>query len=526
MMALLLIISLPVSGLADTYDLAIGSVTVDASESGQTVTQENNPDRQNYADSNPIITGTTTENTVTITADAGATANVTLSGVNIDVSTTGIISPSDNIPGEAAVQAKGDGNVTIELDGENTVKSGNERAGVEKNNGGNLTITNTDAVTADDPGSLHATGSYGGAGVGGAGVGGNSNGSNITITGNANVTASGYDAGAGIGGGGHGSGSDITIEGNAKVEAKGGSNSAAGIGGGENGSGSGITIRGNAEVTATGGYSGAGIGGGDGGDGSDITIAGNAAVTATGGYSGAGIGGGDGGDGNDITITGNAAVTATGGPSGAGIGGGENGSGSGITVSGDAQVKAQGGENNRGAGAAIGEGAKWSGGNHDFLNGAEVSPDTGKLTANGKIEYYAPNANMETDSPIKVVTGTYVPPQPSESAAEDAQPAPLYRVLGKNGQTLACQTVWKDGVLTITVDADFATLTGTLGGIQSLKAQGIDTIVFAAKAASASFALSDLLAQGNPGDSYKLTHDGETVSFTLGVNLDIRNILK
>ena len=66
MLALLLAASLPVSALADTYDLAQGSVTVTATESGQTVTQENNPDRQNFADSNPIITGTATENTVTI----------------------------------------------------------------------------------------------------------------------------------------------------------------------------------------------------------------------------------------------------------------------------------------------------------------------------------------------------------------------------------------------------------------------------------------------------------------------------
>ena len=102
----------------------------------------------------------------------------------------------------------------------------------------------------------------------------------------------------------------------------------------------------------------------------------------------------------------------------------------------------------------------------------------------------------------------------------------LYQVLGQDGKILACQTAWKDGVLTITVDADFATLTGSFSGMKTLQEQGIDTIVFETNGASSTFALSDLLAQGSTGDTYQLTHDGETVTFTLGSGTDLSKLLK
>ena len=81
-------------------------------------------------------------------------------------------------------------------------------------------------------------------------------------------------------------------------------------------------------------------------------------------------------------------------------------------------------------------------------------------------------------------------------------------------------------MLTITVEADFSSLTGKLGGIQTLKAQGIDTIVFVTKGASSTFALADLLSQGSTGDSYTLPHDGAAVTFTLGAaKTDISGVL-
>ena len=570
-LALLLACSLPVTALAAEYDLAEGSVTVIATESGQTVTHGSNAA---VPDDAPVIvqsnSETPTTNTVTIKAEENATANVTLDGVNIDTRGTY----------KAAVEIQGEGDVVIELDGSNTVQSGRERAGVEKNTrdpwgtnpgsgNGNLTITDEN----ETHGSLKATGGSTGAGIGG---GHDRSGSNITITGNAEVTAQG-------------------------------GYSAAGIGGGDDNDGRNITISGNAEVIAIGGSLGAGIGGGSAcGDGSYITIEGNAKVTAKGGDYAAGIGGGESCDGSNITITGSAEVTATGGSMGAGIGGGAWCTGSeNITVSGDAQVKAQGGveTNNPATGAAIGDGAQY---NSDIpgsdIPGREETPNTDALNE-GWIAAYAPGTeNMDTAVPNSLTykddngylttssnavpftkqkptctedgyragftvgntqvggetlpaTGhsftnyisdgnatydadgtktaecdhcdaTHTIPDPGSKLVPVDEPQPLYRVLGQDGKALSYKAEHKDAVLTVTVEADFAGLTGSLGGINALKEQGIDTIVFVTNGASSTFALSDLLAQGSTGDSYTLTHNGDAVSFTLSSGADLGNILK
>ena len=285
-------------------------------------------------------------------------------------------------------------------------------------------------------------------------------------------------------------------------------------------------------LNATGGEGGASIGGGGAGSGSDITISGSAKVTAQGGKDGSGIGGGAYGSGSNIKISGTAEVTAKGGNYGSGIGGGYKGSGSNITISQDAQVKAQGGKSKSnsevvyGAGAAIGNGGKPGYPNSGNLNGAEATPNTDELTPNGKIEYYAPDANMETGVPIKAVAGTYVPPQPTEPDEEAPQTAALYRVLGQDGKDLSYKAARQDGVLTITVDADFAILTGSLSGMKTLKAQGVDAVVFVTNGASSTFAIANLLAQGSSADTYNLTHDGTAVTFTLNNGADINKNLQ
>ena len=373
-LSLLLAVSMPLSALAETYDLAQGSITVEAKADGNRYVSQTGGVQQEQQTTETVIhqtdsNTTSTTNTITIQAEKNQTAQVTISDVNIDVSSEG----------KAAISTGGDGSVTIELDGDNTAKSGIYHAGVEKNNGGNLTITD-----ADGDGALNAKGGVYGAGIGG---GRRENGSNITISGNAEVEAVGGTFGAGIGGGHDGNGSNITISGSAEVTANGGKNG-AGIGGGNDGSGSDITISGSAEVTANGNY-GAGIGGGDYGSGSNIKISDNAEVTANGGGASAGIGGGYKGSGSDITISGSAGVTAKGGNFGAGIGGGYYGSGSDITISGNAEVITAGGEN----GAGIGGGP--------FGNG-EITPNSDGLT-NGFVAYYDSNANMETSAPKKLL---------------------------------------------------------------------------------------------------------------------------
>ena len=495
--ALMLAASLPMSALAREWDIADGDITIVADNDGQKVSQGTEND---ISDDNPVIIGNSATNTVSIVAEKDRTASVTLSGANIDGSTKG----------NAAVSTTGEGNVSIELDGDNTLKSGKGHAGLEKKNGGKLTIADE-----DKNGKLTAEGGKYGAGIGGGDQGA---GSGITITGG-EIKATGGQYGAGIGGG-KGDGSDITISGG-EVNATGGT-SGAGIGGGYNGNGSDITIT-DGEVNATGGKYGAGIGGGEYGIGKDIIITGGE-VNATGGRFSAGIGGGSRGTGSDITISGGE-VNASGGVNGAGIGGGLRSKGKDITVSGDTKLKVQGGDEDHydGAGAGIGDGGSNAYGTK--ILGAEVEPDTSGLTTNGSIAYYAPGADMDKDAPSQTIVGTYIPPQPAREAAAPAQPtAPLYRVTDGDGKDVSYETTWRDGVLTVTVEADRAVLTGRLSGIASLQAQGIERIVFITKGATSEFLTADLLAAAPATERYALTHDGEAVTFTAG-EADVSGIL-
>ena len=344
---------------------------------------------------------------------ANTVLNLTLRDVKIDVSDTG----RENHAGKAALSVQGKGNVEIELDGKNELKSGYYRAGLEKTSAGTLTLKDNKEAGS---GSLNAEGGALSAGIGGsyndysanngtkniiitgstvtatggdggAGIGGGNGGAakNITITGST-VTATGGGSvlgfgGAGIGGGGDGRNSDsngknITITGST-VTAKGG-NGSAGIGGGVAGIGEAITITGST-VTATGGIGAAGIGGGCGGyngNGENITITGSR-VTATGNSGGAGIGGGERCDGENITITGST-VTATGDRGGAGIGGGagesNRGNGNNITITGSTVTAISNGcgQRGNGGGAGIGGGCNRNG-SHITINGGTVTAEGG-----------------------------------------------------------------------------------------------------------------------------------------------------
>ena len=300
-------------------------------------------------------------NTITVINNfADKVLNLTLKDVKIDVSDTGDQYDWDQ-KGKAALSVQGKGNVEIELDGDNELKSGTQSAGLEKTSTGTLTLKDD----SKEAGSLTATGGNNAAGIGGGFQG---NGENITITGGTVIATGGFSA-AGIGGGREGKGENITITGGT-VNAT--SNDGAGIGGGNGGVGKNITITGGT-VTAAGGFGNAGIGGGNGSDGENITITGGS-VTATGGEFAAGIGGSNGGSGNNITITGGT-VTATGGEGGAGIGGGaEGGGGNNITIKGGT-VTATGGGYRGNSGAGIGGGSSGSGEN--------ITINDGKVTATG-----------------------------------------------------------------------------------------------------------------------------------------------
>ena len=609
--ALLLVVNLSVTAFAAEWYLEDGDITVSAGDSGQTVSQGGGAAVEDNA---PVIKGSSTENTVTINADSGQTASVTLSGVNIDV----------RDKGKAAVSTTGEGNVSIELNGGSTLRSGYEHAGLEKNNGGSLTIGDE-----NKDGKLTAEGGKYGAGIGG---GYYENGSDITITGG-EVKATGGEYGAGIGGGDHGNGSDITITGG--------------------------------KVKATGGRRGAGIGGGNYRIGKDITISGGE-VNAIGGVTGAGIGGGCYGDGNNITVSGDAKLKVQGGVkdkhygAGAGIGNGgkygNHGGPNGAEVEPDiCELNPSGTIEYYAPGSAMtGAPSKtvtnptgdfvWDSGtvttpatctgkgvrtytctssshtktedipalNHSFAGQEYVSDnnatceqdgtktakcvrygtggctekdtvvDTGSMLGHSFDEeayVFDNNATCEQDGTktakcVRYGTGgctetntvtdvgsrlghlfeDYVSDNNATYGRDGTKTAkcvrydqcgaintildvgsrlkksklvnPLYRVTDKDGKDVAYTAEQKDGVLTVTVDADFAVLTGKLSGIGTLKAQGVEKIVFVTKDATSAFRLADLLEKGAAGETYKLTHDGKTAAFTAGgQQTDISDIL-
>ena len=98
-----------------------------------------------------------------------------------------------------------------------------------------------------------------------------------------------------------------------------------------------------------------------------------------------------------------------------------------------------------------------------------------------------------------------------------------YEYSDSEGQSIPYQAQQKNGVLTVTVQADTASLRGTTGSLRQLEAQGITGIRFVTKRAQSDFTLSDLLASGT--GSFTLTHEAEAVRFTLE-STDISGILK
>ena len=500
-------------------------------------------------------------NTITVINNiADKVLNLTLKDVKIDVSDTGDQYDWDQ-KGKAALSVQGKGNVEIELDGDNELKSGTQSAGLEKTSTGTLTLKDDN----NEAGSLTATGGFNSAGIGGgylgdgknititggivnatgnedgAGIGGGSSGSgeNITITGGT-VNATG-DGGAGIGGGNGGDGKNITITGGTveatgyfgstgigggngsdgenititggTVTATGGGyrgNSGAGIGSGSSGSGENITIN-DGKVTATGGNYAAGIGGGsvgawggDAGSGKNITINGGT-VNATGTDGGAGIGGGENGNGEDITINGGK-VNASGAYGGAGIGGGVNGIGSKVTVSGAAQVTA----------TATGSGPDWSGvgtgatiGNGGSktpdgpVDGKEIQADISHLTT-GYIHHIIYNPDLDLDGKpdgILKEWWEFALPKP----IPDGESLDLH-VETLKGAPLLFNTRQQGSTLRVTTDNLAARLHGTRQALETLQEQGVEQIQFVTTLKTTTLSVEDLLAEG--GSWFALEHDG------------------
>ena len=175
-----------ISESATTMDLCNGRIIVSV-ENGQQYAEQKNI-KQQISDLVVTTNNDETTNTLTIRGGDSTAAKVTLSNVNIDA-------PS------AAVSVSG--NVELVITGTNTLRSGTDRAGLEKaDDNGTLTI--------DGTGKLYA---YGGDCAAGIGSSYNNNVRNIVINGGT-ITAecTGRD-GAGIGGGHSGKAENIRING-------------------------------------------------------------------------------------------------------------------------------------------------------------------------------------------------------------------------------------------------------------------------------------------------------------------------
>ena len=135
----------------------------------------------------------------------------------------------------------------------------------------------------------------------------------------------------------------------------------------------------------------------------------------------------------------------------------------------------------------------------------------------------------ESEESLEVEICDLVIPEPESKpeTADDTQGEPLYRVTDKNDNDISYKAEQKDGVLTITVNEKFAILTGKLWGINTLRAQGVEKIVFVTKNGTSIFTLTKLLEKGSRGEEYKLTHDGKAVTFTFGArDIDVSDLLE
>lgn len=432
---------------------------------------------------------------------------VTIKDVNIDVSEKG----------QSAMFVQGKGDTTLKLEGNNTLKSGQSCAGLEKDDEhstGKLTITAEDTSS-----SLNAYGGHGGAGIGG---GNQRSTSNLEIA-NGKIHTVGGLLGAGIGGGGFGGNGEVSISGG-EVTAQGG-NFAAGIGGGAQGSGK-VTIK-NGKVTAKTNGAAAAIGGGIGGSG-DVTIL-DGTVTATKNYDSypvTGIGGASGSTKKSTVRILGGVVDAVGGGYGSGIGGGKGGVE--VEIGGGAQVTAKGGpgSDGYGAGAAIGTNGEKGGkaGKEQDVNAIGESTVT-RVDSNSSADHKH-EWTLVSSTPAAVgQLGEKVYEcscGSTRTVYKFALPAPVEEQNGRSAYVVltvegaAYEMHQEAARYIVTADSDTATLFGCLGNLAELKAQGVDTLVFRTKSRETALDIDTMLSLGAEDTLFTLTHSGSSATLTVG----------
>lgn len=419
---------------------------------------------------------------------------------------------------KAAMSVEGAGDTTLKLVGDNTLRGGFSRAGLEKDDEystGKLTIT-----AEDTSASLKAYGGQNSAGIGG---GINQSSSKLEIA-NGKIHAVGDQWGAGIGGGASGNG-EVTISGG-EVTAQGGYG-AAGIGGSGDGSGK-VTIK-NGKVTATTDGEAASIGGGRDGSG-DVTIL-DGTVTTTKTDSDeyqpiTGIGGGPGSTKKSTIRILGGVVNAVGARYGSGIGGG-NGDAE-VEIGGGAQVTAKGGlgdnKFNRGPGAAIG-----TSGDEDGKAGKELDVNAigagtvtrvdSKLTSDCEHKWTLVSSTPAAVGQLGEKVYECSSCDSTRTVYEPALPAPVEE---QNGRVVLrvidapYEMHQESARCIVTADSDTATLFGCLGNLAELKEQGEDTLVFRTESSETALDIDTMLSLGAEDTIFTLTHSGSSATLTVG----------
>ena len=384
---------------------------------------------------------------------------VTIEDVNINVS------GGEYGTGKAAMSVEGVGDTTLKLEGDNTLKSGWGRAGVEKNDetsSGKLTITAEDTSS-----SLNAVGGQEAAGIGGGGY--RQSTSKLEIA-NGKIYAEGGSRGAGIGGGSIGGNGEVTISGG--------------------------------EVTAYASGGGAGIGGGtDSTKKSTVRILGGV-INAVGCGYGSGIGGGH-GDTQvaEVEIGGGAQVTAKGGSGYASLGAGAAiGTGGGVRGKAGKELDV----NTSGGGTVTRIDSKLSAGHkHEWTLVSSTPAAVGQM---GEKVYECSSCGSTRTE--------YEPALPAPAPVEEQNSRNAYAALTVEGA--AYEMHQESTRYIVTADSDTATLFGCLGNLAELKAQGADTLVFRTKSRETALDIDAMLSLGAEDTLFTLTHSGSSATLTVG----------
>ena len=334
----------------------------------------------------------------------------------------------------------------------------------------------------------------------------------VTITGNAKVTVKDGTIGSGVRSSESCGDAKINISGNAEVNVQGGG-SAAAIGSGAGGNAD-VTITGNAKVTAVrksdwyGG--GAGIGGGANGKG-HVTIGGKAQVKATGsaekhggsGAYGAGAAIGDGG-----TTSEKGADT---------VQNGENKFETDKGIQDGAEVEMTNiGHNGSNKVTQIRQNGDWvtKCSNHEFVetvvaptcteSGYTVSKCIRCHEEEGERTDFVAPLGHEYKNGVCIRCGA---PEPQENGSA----APNYTVTG--AETYETSVV--DGRYIIAVPSEDAALNAVLGDLRAIKAQGADVVVFRTRSRESSLVIDEMLAMGTDVTPFVLIHNGGEAQLTI-----------